>query len=191
VSLRVFLDEVAPIENYADMHDMVTQLRNDDVERVVIGELADELSRDGKFRDPLRVEDGVLTNGSHRLAALVVADASCVDVFVVRDGVFEDRWRDPVVTRATFRVAAADENLFDDEDDLISTALWAARSMAVLDGWLESDGASGRQRDGFVEVDYDYYATRPVVEAAIELILARFARFGMRGELLSIGDLDY
>jgi hypothetical protein len=190
VPLQTFLSGVVPPSFaepiYEDLLDMARRLGADPVERLTIDELTSQYRRDGKFNIPLRIEDGEITNGCHRLAALVEAGAAEVEVWVVRDGNFEASPYDGDTTEAVFRVTPGPGGYDEDVDDFDVDALWVARSMAVPGGWLESDGASSRQHDGYVNVTYEYYAPEEVVRAAVPLILARFAASDIVAELVSI-----
>lgn len=65
----IFEAEVSPGEyarGWADLYDTLTE---DPAEAIVIRELSAILRRDGRFREPLIVEDGVLRDGRHRWCA--------------------------------------------------------------------------------------------------------------------------
>jgi len=60
--------------------ELLAALRADPYEAPTIAALADALRRDGEFREPLVVLDGVLSNGCHRLAAALDAGAEFLTV---------------------------------------------------------------------------------------------------------------
>lgn len=65
----IFEAEVSPGEyarGWADLYDTLTE---DPAEAIVIHELSAILRRDGRFREPLIVEDDVLRDGRHRWCA--------------------------------------------------------------------------------------------------------------------------
>lgn len=162
---------------YESLSDMIEQMVSDQVEWMVISDLLEELRRDGAFRKPLVVIDGELTNGTHRLCALVVAKSPWVFVTDELDGP-----RD--ITRVSFRVRAAGEIGWDEFSDM---ALWAGRSGPGPRGWIESDGGSGTgSDDGGLIVEYEYTSDRGVVEAALANILGRYSELGIEASINAI-----
>jgi hypothetical protein len=165
---------------------MVTKLREYPIERVVIDELIAVLQEKGSFDTPLRVEGDYLTNGCHRLAALVAIGASSARLWVVRDGVYEPGYEVESTTEAVFVLEPAPGHYEADHDAFCDIALWVARSLNSPLGWIECDGGGLTHKDGVVEATYDYYATVEQVESALPLIHARFANQGIFSRLKSL-----
>ena len=195
LSLAEFRRRVAPLAHYRDWADLATELVRDPVERAVIDDLVLELDRDGTFRDPLRIEDGVLTDGCHRYAALELFTSACSSP--CRD-VLVPCWvvsattpfpgahtgHDPATElRFVARpLAASRRSSARDADECQELALWATRSLPVGDHWLESDG--GAITCGVVSIWY--YGDRAAVTAALPSIAARLARFGLAAHDLAL-----
>ena len=190
VALATFLANVVPLdfagEPYRNLLDMVRRLGEDSTDRLIIDELISQYRHEGRFNTPIRIEDGMITNGCHRLAALVEAGASEVDIWVVCGGVVEPAPYGGAITEVEFRVTPGPGRQGNDPDGLDTDALWTIRSVPIPGGWLEADGASSRHGDGYVTVIYEYYAPEDVVRGAIPLLLERLAASGITAKVAHI-----
>lgn len=137
----------------------------------VIEALCTDLIRDGRFREPVRIEDysddGHLSlgNGMHRIIAHILCGVEPVLV--------SDREQEaPFCWRARFGVP-------DETAEQVFDLSWGL-SFPVLDGWLER--MSCARIDGFVEVDLCSATDLPTPEVE-RLVLGYFGALGVAVEV--------
>jgi hypothetical protein len=185
VTMEDFSKSVAPpnmwIKTYSSLGDMCTSLLQSPIESIVIADLTNELRRDGRFAEPLRVEDGALSDGCHRFTALYATSTKSFDIWVASpDEKIYTRAAPPV--EVTFRVTG-DERYNDDFDEFTFNAMIAACSLPTPRGWLHSDGG------GFCLPDlasYDYDEDMDFVRQALPWALERFLKVGITAVLVDI-----
>jgi hypothetical protein len=193
VALAVFLDEVEPFDRSdgdenagsTTVRERALSLLDCDVDGDVVRELLEEYRQAKAFITPLRVENGVLSNGYHRLAALLMAGAEYVEIWVVRGGVYEHDYSHPV-SEASFVMSPKEGMYIDAWEEFCTYALWAARSLATSYGWIESDGGSLCTEGGSVIVTYGYYASVDVVRRGETFIVARLDQYGIKATLRDV-----
>lgn len=187
ISLAEFLSEIAlfSLDEATAPISLLDRLAaiNDPIDRRIIDDLILEYRQAGRFNTPLRVEDGELTNGYHRLAALLDLNAPTVDIWVVHDGLYEPRPYNGLATEVIFLISTPAPTPL---DDTYLDALWAARSVPGPKGWIESDGPYGLTHDEKPAVSYEYYAPEDVVRAALDTLVARFALAGLTVTVASV-----
>jgi hypothetical protein len=184
VSMEEFRQNFGPLPDYASLDEMVTELAASDVDLRITEDLVSQLYEYGAFRTPIRVEEGVISNGCHRFCALVAAGAQEISIWVVQDGVYEQQEH-----TETDVVLEIENDITSEEawESLTSYALIAARSLPLGEFWLESDGAglSGR------ELTYTYYADVEAARRALPTIVARLAEFEVMVRVLRVEECVY
>lgn len=165
--LDVFEAEVSPGEyarGWADLYDALT---DDPAEAIVVRELSTILRRDGRFREPLIVEDGVLRDGRHRWCAhkhtgIVPIAASGWD------GIGSGR-----LVRVTYRIAGEGGNAM------------PLRSFPVGEHWVSADVATTTSwGPGWTVESYTYMCDDADAGAVAEAGIARGEALGYIVEVL-------
>lgn len=195
VNLDDFLREVAPIgegEFYDSLYEMVEVLWADEVERKVIEELMAELEEHGGFERALRTCEGLISNGCHRLAAVVKSGGKTV--FVVDEDDTEYTNEAGSVTAATLLMRPVAGSGLGGEE-FFDRACWAGRSLKGEHGWLECDGASGRVIESesgreAMMVEYPYYASIEEVRSSMGRIVDRLAEVGVEATLVGVEEWE-
>jgi hypothetical protein len=185
VDLDTFVARVAPPGQYRDFDEMLATLAGDPFENEVVEGLVAELAEHGRFRSPIRVNDGSLANGCHRFAAAVRSGSTLLDVWVVDDDHPDPEWVDAVpMVELTVRVAG------DDVSALFDLFVNASRSFRLTaDVWVEGEGQSGCGNEFQVWL----YVDAAHADAAVAAVLARLADAGVEAELLGarLTDTDH
>lgn len=151
VTVDDFEAAVAPIGWYGSLSHMAGVLLADPWEKAVIWDLVSVLESDGRFRYPIRVEDGELGNGCHRFVATLLAGGRWIDCWVVDADHPDPGWaRLDNTIEISFRVTPRVPMSADDCFDVLHSTV---RSFPLdNDTWAETDSFSSS--NGVYEVAY-------------------------------------
>lgn len=169
-TLEDFRRRIEVAAGYQTWDELVEDLLGDTVEASIVADLCAEHTKDGKFREPVVVVDGMLADGCHRFVAAVLLGAP----LEFRIG-YPQTEQEPQVVDVSFQVLATPDAP-EDPDDLAMAAMFASRSLRGKNGnWFAGDLS---RSTGEGNITTSLYAT---TEDATEIEEALRRRLGNLG----------